>query len=106
MKQLPAATGWVHAPDVQTSVVHPMPSDVHAVASGLFVMAQPPDPSQMDAASHSVGAQAYVVPWHVPLVQTSFFVQPWPSSQDVPFAAVGFVQAPVDGLQAPAMWHW
>jgi hypothetical protein len=33
-------------------------------------------------------------------------VQALPSLQVVPFAAAGFEQAPVDGLQVPAVWHW
>jgi hypothetical protein len=45
------------------------------------------------------------VPPHTPFVQTSLVVQPLPSLQSVPFAAVGFEQVPVDGLHVPALWH-
>jgi hypothetical protein len=33
MSQLPAVTGWVHAPAAQTSPVHERPSLVHAAPS-------------------------------------------------------------------------
>ena len=39
-------------------------------------------------------------------MQTSPPVQTLPSLQVVPFGAAGFEQAPVDGSQAPATWHW
>jgi hypothetical protein len=35
----------------------------------------------------------------------SLRVHAFPSLHAVPFAAMGFVQAPVDGLHAPATWH-
>ncbi|MFN8593879.1 MAG: hypothetical protein U0031_20655 [Thermomicrobiales bacterium] len=38
--------------------------------------------------------------------QTSPLVHGLPSSQEVPSAFAGFVQAPVLGLQTPASWHW
>ena len=46
------------------------------------------------------------MPVHVPLWQASAVVQAFPSLHVVPFAAVGFVHAPVEGLQVPATWHW
>jgi hypothetical protein len=36
----------------------------------------------------------------------SLWVHASPSLQAVPFAAVGFEQAPVAGSQVPATWHW
>jgi hypothetical protein len=33
-------------------------------------------------------------------------VQALPSLQGVPFVLAGFEQAPLDGSQAPAAWHW
>jgi hypothetical protein len=46
------------------------------------------------------------VPAQTPAVQTSFWVQPLPSSQVVPSAATGSVQAPVAGSHVPAARHW
>jgi hypothetical protein len=45
-------------------------------------------------------------PVQAPFSHASVWVQALPSLQVVPFAAVGFEQAPVDGLQVPATWHW
>lgn len=44
-------------------------------------------------------------PVHAPATHVSLCVQLLPSLQAVPFAAVGFEQAPVAGLQTPATWH-
>src|SRR5207245_1892657 len=38
--------------------------------------------------------------------QTSVSVQALRSSQGVPSALAGLLQAPVAGLQVPAVWHW
>jgi hypothetical protein len=45
-------------------------------------------------------------PLHVPFWHASVWVHAFPSLQLVPFAAVGFEQAPVLGLHVPAAWHW
>ena len=45
-------------------------------------------------------------PVHVPLWHESVCVHAFPSLQVVPFAAFGFEQVPVLGLQVPATWHW
>jgi hypothetical protein len=45
-------------------------------------------------------------PVHVPLWHVSDCVHALPSLHAVPFAAFGLVQAPVLGLQVPAVWHW
>jgi hypothetical protein len=45
-------------------------------------------------------------PTHAPVWQASFCVQMLPSLHAVPFAAGGFEQMPVAGLQDPAAWHW
>jgi hypothetical protein len=51
---------------------------------------------------HVTAAPALQVPfWHVSLRS-----QALPSLHVVPFAAVGFVHAPVAGLHVPAAWHW
>jgi hypothetical protein len=50
--------------------------------------------------------QVTAVPVHVPLWQASVVVQAFPSLHVVPFTTVGFEQAPVVGLQVPAVWHW
>ena len=44
-------------------------------------------------------------PPQVPFVHVSGVVQNLPSSHAVPFALFGLEQVPVDGLQAPAVWH-
>ena len=45
-------------------------------------------------------------PKQVPLWQVSVRVQALLSLQAVPLALAGLEQVPVDGLQAPAVWHW
>jgi hypothetical protein len=45
-------------------------------------------------------------PPQLPFVQVSGVVQNFPSSHAVPFALFGLLQAPVAGLQLPALWHW
>src|SRR2546422_2604214 len=45
-------------------------------------------------------------PLHTPALQVSAAVQALPALQAVPLATSGFEQAPVSGLQVPAMWHW
>jgi hypothetical protein len=47
-----------------------------------------------------------VPPVQTPLWQVSPVEQRLSSLQDVPFAALGFEQIPVAGLQVPATWHW
>ena len=44
-------------------------------------------------------------PVQVPAWQVSVWVQALPSLQLAPFAAAGFEQVPVAGLQVPAVWH-
>jgi hypothetical protein len=45
-------------------------------------------------------------PTQTPDVHVSVWVQASPSEQADPSALCGFVQTPVDGLHAPASWHW
>jgi hypothetical protein len=45
-------------------------------------------------------------PTQLPFSHASACVHAFPSLHVVPFAAVGFEHAPVDGLQVPATWHW
>src|SRR5438094_549299 len=45
-------------------------------------------------------------PRHTPAWQVSAVVHALPSLQAVPLATGGFEQAPVNGLQVPAVWHW
>jgi len=44
-------------------------------------------------------------PVQMPAWQVSVCVQRLPSLQALPSDFAGFEQAPVDGLQVPAMWH-
>jgi hypothetical protein len=81
--------------------------DVPLGATG-FVQA-PVEGSHVPAAWHwSLAAQVTELPpvqtpaWHV-----STRVHALPSLHDVPLgAAIGLAQAPVEGSQAPATWHW
>ena len=43
---------------------------------------------------------------HVPAWQASDCVHALPSLHALPFAFAGFEQAPLAGLQVPAVWHW
>src|SRR5206468_9031080 len=47
-----------------------------------------------------------LLPVQVPDWHVSVCVQALPSLQEVPFAAAGFEQMPVDVLHVPATWHW
>src|SRR5205809_2877418 len=46
------------------------------------------------------------VPRQAPALQVSVCVQALPSLQGAPSALAGLLQAPVAGLQVPAVWHW
>ena len=97
--QVPA---WQLSPVVQA-----LPS-LHVVpfAIGGFEQA-PVDWLHVPAVWHwSCAVQVTVVPLQVPAWQASAVVQAFPSLQVVPSALLGFVQAPVDGLHIPAVWHW
>jgi hypothetical protein len=52
--------------------------------------------------SQSIG----LLPVQTPAWQVLVWVQTLWSSHDVPSGLAGLVQAPVDGLQTPAVWHW
>jgi len=60
---------------------------------------------QAPAAWHWSAAHVTGVPVHVPFWQVSF-VWHRPLSHVAPFVLFGFEQAPVAGLQVPAVWHW
>jgi hypothetical protein len=97
-----------HTPAWHVSVrVHPFPS-VHAVpfATAGFVHA-PVAGSQVPTAWHgSLAVQVTgVLPVHTPAWHVSVCVHAFPSVHAVPFAAVGFEQAPVAGMHVPAVWH-
>jgi hypothetical protein len=82
---------------------------VHAVPSGAAGFEHAPEVgSHVPATWHwSLAAQATgFAPVHAPPRHVSVCVHALPSLQVVPFAAVGFEQVPVLGLQAPATWHW
>jgi hypothetical protein len=67
---------------------------------------QVPSPLQASAVQSSPSLQVYAVPAHAPALHTSFFVQEFPSLQEVPSALAGFEHSPVAELQTPAVWHW
>ena len=53
-------------------------------------------------AAHVTGVEPAQTPdWH-----ESTCVHALPSLQDVPFGRAGLEQAPLDGSQVPATWHW
>src|SRR5205814_1685285 len=54
------------------------------------------------AAVHTTG----LAPTQAPAAQVSVRVQALPSSHGAPSSLAGLVQAPVAGLQTPAVWHW
>jgi hypothetical protein len=88
--------------------VQALPS-LHAVPSAFAGFVQAPvDGVHVPAPWHwSVAAQVTgFAPLQTPAWQVSVWVQELPSLHAVPFAAVGFVQAPVLGLHVPATWHW
>jgi hypothetical protein len=98
-----------HAPLVHTSpVVHALPS-LHAVPfaavgfehAPVVVLQVPATWHWSDAVHATEFAPTHVPAWHV-----SVRVHAFPSLHVVPFAAVGFEQAPVVVLHVPATWHW
>jgi len=99
----------VHVPDWHVSLcVHALPS-LHAVPFAAFGFEHDPVcGSQTPATWHwSLAEQTTgLAPVHVPAWQLSDWVHALPSLQAVPFAAFGFEQDPVCGLQTPATWHW
>ena len=114
---VPAAWHWslavhvtgfapAHTPAWQESTcVHALPS-LQLVPLGNAGLEQAPlEGSQVPAAWHwSPAAQVTRLdPVQVPLWQLSASVHALPSLQLVPLAAVGFEQAPVVGLQVPAV---
>lgn len=59
---------------------------------------------QLPAEQRSPLEQEIAVPWQVPLWQLSLWVQASPSLQ-LPPVLGGLVQVPVEGWQAPTLWH-
>ena len=88
--------------------VQALPSlhDAPLAAAGLEQV--PVDGLHVPATWH--WSEAVQVTWlpavHVPDWHVSFKSHASPSLHVVPFAAVGFEQAPVLGLHVPATWHW
>src|SRR5262249_42556638 len=75
--QGPVVLVWIHAPPTHASAVHAL-----------------------------VSVQATGVPTHPPDALSSRVVQALPSLQVECSGRTGFEQAPVVGLQVPAVWHW
>src|SRR5207249_770679 len=97
------------APAWQVSVgVHGVPS-LQGAALGLAGLLQAPVAGlQVPAVWHwseAVHATGFV-PAQAPAWQVSVCVQALPSSQGAPLGLAGLLQAPVAGLQVPAVWHW
>jgi hypothetical protein len=76
------------------------------VPSGAGVLTQPLAGLQVEAVWHAPEVHVTAAPpAHTPDWQESPCVHAFPSLHVVPFAAVGFEHAPVDGLHVPATWH-
>ena len=99
----------VQTPAWQASpVVHALPSlhgapfvfggFVHVPVMGLHV----PGSWHWSSAVHVTG----FAPVQLPDWQGSVCVQRSPSLHGLPFVLAGFEHTPVDGLHAPASWHW
>ena len=96
------APAWHLSPSVQA-----LPS-LQATPSGLagllhvpVLVLQTPALWQESSAVHTTG----LPPAQVPFWQVSPTVQGLPSLQVEPLALAGLSQAPVCGLQVPALWH-
>src|SRR2546425_837211 len=99
----------VQTPERQESVwVQALPS-LQAVPSGASGFEQTPvEGLQVPATWHwSLAVQATgLLPVQTPDRQESVWVQALPSLEGVPSGAAGLEQAPVEGVQVPATWHW
>src|SRR5439155_849539 len=71
---------------------------LHAPVVGL----QAPAVWHWSEAVHTTG----FVPTQAPARQVSLCVHALPSLQGGPLGLAGLLQAPVAGLQVPAVWHW
>src|SRR5438034_3279093 len=99
----------MQAPAAQVSVcVQALPS-LQGAPSGLAGLVQAPVAGlQVPAvwhwseAAHTTG----FVPTQAPAWQVSVCVHALPSLQEAPSGLAGLLQAPVAGLQVPAVWHW
>jgi hypothetical protein len=83
-----------------------LPHDVPAGRAGFEQV--PVVVSHVPALWHESGAAQVtgLVPVHAPSSHTSTWVHASPSLHVVPSGAFGLEQAPVDGSQDPAAWHW
>src|SRR5205814_1219596 len=103
-------TGFVptQAPAWQVSVwVHALPS-LQGAPSGLAGLLQAPVAGlQVPAVWHwsEAGQTTGFVPTQARAARVAVRVQALPSSQGAPSALAGLLQAPVAGLQVPAVWH-
>src|SRR5947208_163825 len=118
--QVPAVWHWlaaVHttglaptqAPAWQVSVcVQALPSS-HGAPLSLAGLLQTPDAGLQAPArweGRGVGHARGLAPTPAPAGQVSVCVQALPSSHGAPLSLAGLLQAPVAGLQTPAVWHW
>jgi hypothetical protein len=99
----------VHAPAWHVSFRSQALPSSHAVpfvAAGFVHV--PVEGLHVPATWHwSAAAQVTRLPAvHAPETQVSLRSQAFPSLHAVPSEAVGLEQVPVDGLHAPATWHW
>src|SRR5213076_1167019 len=88
--------------------VQPLPSSQRAPLGRAGLLQVPDVGSQVpavwhwSAAVHTTGS----APTQAPASQVSLCVHALASLQLVPLGLAGLLQAPVAGLQTPAVWHW
>src|SRR5204862_86640 len=118
--QVPAVWHWLAAvhttglaptqvPASQASVCVRALGSLQVVPLGLAGLLQAPDAGlQAPAVWHWLAAvhATGLAPTQMPASQVSVCVQALPSSHGAPSSLAGLLQAPVAGLQAPAVWHW
>jgi len=95
-------------PAVQVSPVRQLFPSKQPVPSGAAGLVHPPVDGSHDPATWQLSLAWQVIgaaPVQAPATHWSTRVQGLPSSHDAPSAAAGLVQAPVEGLQIPAVWQ-
>jgi hypothetical protein len=101
---VPPHTPLVHLSPLVQALLSPQ-----AVLSGLFGFEQTPVAASHVPASWHWSLAEHVTglaPVQTPVTHVSVLVHRLPSLQAVPSFLTGLLQAPVEVLQVPAVWHW